>query len=94
MLQFLFLQTDWALFIGRFHPVFVHLPIGFLLLAGLLEYSNRKKKSASWDGAISLSLLLGAAGGILAIVCGLALASEGGFRPCHCRHGAHYRENI
>lgn len=32
--------SDWAAFIGRFHPVLVHLPIGFLILAGLLEIAD------------------------------------------------------
>lgn len=79
MSNFLFLQTDWSLFIGRFHPLFVHLPIGFLLLAGVLEWINRRKQQTTWDGAISLSLLLGSLSGFLAAFCGWQLASEGGY---------------
>ncbi len=33
-------------FIGRFHPLIVHLPIGFILLALLLEFSKSKFKEA------------------------------------------------
>ncbi len=40
--------SDWALFIGHFHPVIVHLPIGFLLIAGILE-------AGRWLGSISTS---------------------------------------
>jgi hypothetical protein len=36
--------SPWALFIGRFHPVLVHLPIGFLLIAALLEIGRRSGK--------------------------------------------------
>ncbi len=30
-------HADWQQFLGRFHPLVVHLPIGFLLLVPLLE---------------------------------------------------------
>lgn len=75
----LFLQTDWTLFIGRFHPLVVHLPIGFLLLAGILEWFNRKQPKPGWDSAISLSLLFGALGGFVAAFCGWMLAADGGY---------------
>ena len=35
--------TDLQPFIGRFHPLLVHLPIGFLLLAGAVEILSRLK---------------------------------------------------
>lgn len=79
MASSLFLQTDWALFIGRFHPLIVHLPIGFLLLAGILELVNRKQQRSGWDSAISASLIFGALGGFLAAFCGWMLASDGGY---------------
>lgn len=79
MLSHLFLQTDWTLFIGRFHPLVVHLPIGFLLLAAILELVNRRQKKTGWDSAISLSLFFGAAGGFLAAFCGWMLAADGGY---------------
>lgn len=75
----LFLQTDWTLFIGRFHPLVVHLPIGFLLLAGILELVNRKQQKSGWDSAISLSLIVGAISGFVAAFCGWMLAADGGY---------------
>ncbi|MGB2513915.1 MAG: hypothetical protein ACPIAA_03270, partial [Flavobacteriaceae bacterium] len=33
-------------FMGRLHPLIVHLPIGFILLALLLEFSKSKFKEA------------------------------------------------
>ncbi|PHN08520.1 DUF2231 domain-containing protein [Flavilitoribacter nigricans] len=79
MSSILLLQTDWTLFIGRFHPLFVHLPIGFLLLAGILELVNRKQQKPGWDSAISLSLIVGAISGFVAAFCGWMLAADGGY---------------
>lgn len=28
--------SDWAMFVGRFHPLIVHLPIGFVVLLAAL----------------------------------------------------------
>ncbi|MCP9237778.1 c-type cytochrome domain-containing protein [Lewinella sp. JB7] len=69
------LLTDFALFFGRFHPLIVHLPIGFLLLAVLLEM---------WPGdrvrpAIRVAWVLGAASAVGAAVAGWLLASGGGY---------------
>ncbi len=68
------LLTDIGLFIGRFHPLLVHLPIGFLLLAVALEW---------WPGdkarlAIQTSWVLGAMSAVAAAVCGWLLARESG----------------
>lgn len=79
MYSALFLQTDWNLFIGRFHPVLVHLPIGFFLLAGLFEFFAYKKKEKKWDEAVALSFLFAGLGGVAAAVCGWSLAAEGGY---------------
>ena len=35
---------DFELFLGRFHPLVVHLPIGFIILAAILEGLNRLYK--------------------------------------------------
>ena len=43
--------TELQPFIGRFHPLLVHLPIGFLLLAGVVELLSRLKCFA--DAGIS-----------------------------------------
>ncbi|MBB4077747.1 putative membrane protein [Lewinella aquimaris] len=69
------LLTDYALFFGRFHPLIVHLPIGFLLLAVLLEL---------WPGdrvrpAIRVAWVLGAASAVGAATAGWLLASGGGY---------------
>ncbi len=38
--------TELQPFIGRFHPLLVHLPIGFLLLTGAVELLSRTKRFA------------------------------------------------
>jgi uncharacterized membrane protein len=81
MYSALFLQTDWNLFIGRFHPVLVHLPIGFFFLGGILELIASRKTDKKWDEAVALSFLLGGIGGLLAAFCGWSLAAEGGYDP-------------
>jgi hypothetical protein len=69
------LLTDTTLFLGRFHPLIVHLPIGFLLLAVLLEF---------WPGtrarpAISVAWALGALSAVAAAGAGWLLASGGDY---------------
>lgn len=66
--------TDFGLFLGRFHPLLVHLPIGFLLLAVVLEW---------WPGnklrpAIRVSWVVGALAAVTAAGAGWLLAAESG----------------
>ncbi|GAB2787154.1 ribonuclease inhibitor [Rhabdobacter roseus] len=71
--------SDWAIFFGRFHPVLVHLPIGFLLLAALLEMGRRSGKIAVSDSTIAFVLLWSALGATLACVAGYLLSLGGGY---------------
>ncbi len=73
------LQAEWALFFGRFHPVLVHLPIGFLLIALLLEIGNRWKKVEVKDNIISFILLWATLGAIISCVAGYLLSLGGGY---------------
>jgi len=70
---------DLALFLGRFHSVVVHLPIGFLILAGLMELLAYLKITEQLDKAVSLSLLVGALSSVLAVILGLLLATSGAY---------------
>jgi len=79
----LLLENSFSLFIGRFHPVFVHLPIGFLLLGALMEFFNTKSRNNNMDAAILFSLKLGALSAVLAGIMGWLLASEGGYNENH-----------
>lgn len=74
-------SSDLILFIGRFHPLLVHLPIGFLLLAFLLECFARLErfKKAGLGNAVPFSLLLGSISAIGAILTGYLLSLDGGY---------------
>ena len=73
-----FLETNIVLFFGRFHPLLVHLPIGFIVLAVIFELITWRKK-VDLHTAVAYALLVGAAFGVIAIVLGFMLASEGGY---------------
>jgi len=62
-------------FIGRFHPLLVHLPIGILALAAILEYLFPKRTSPA---QIQLVLLIGAVSSVSAAILGwfLSLSSD------------------
>jgi uncharacterized membrane protein/mono/diheme cytochrome c family protein len=80
MLTTLLLQvSDWALFFGRFHPVLVHLPIGFLLVAALLEAGRRLGKISVSESVVSFILLWSAVGATFACVAGYLLSLGGGY---------------
>ncbi|WP_242202023.1 c-type cytochrome domain-containing protein [Aestuariivivens insulae] len=66
-------------FIGRLHPLVVHLPIGFLFLALLVEWFIGKGKSNSSTRIVLFILILGALSSVVAIVCGWLLAMDGDY---------------
>lgn len=57
-------------FIGRFHPLLVHLPIGILLVALLLQWLSQKKNYAVSHAILKLLWALGAASALLSSVTG------------------------
>lgn len=80
MLTFILLQAaDWATFLGRFHPVLVHLPIGFLLLAGLLEIGRLLGKVDAKSSTVSFILFWSAVGATFACGAGYLLSLGGGY---------------
>ncbi|MEM8485647.1 MAG: c-type cytochrome domain-containing protein [Bacteroidota bacterium] len=70
---------DILVFLGRFHPLFVHLPISFLLLGALLEVITRMKRYEELRPAVSFVLFLGALSAVVAVVAGLLLAMTGSY---------------
>ncbi len=68
-------------FIGRFHPLIVHLPIGFLLLAGLMQLLalTSKKNYRKLAPAISFTVFWGACACVAACLMGWLLARGGGY---------------
>ena len=78
-MDFILLESNFGLFIGRFHPLVVHLPIGFLLLAAIFYYASRRTTFEPLRQAVGPTLFLGALSAILSVIFGLALANEGGY---------------
>lgn len=73
------MSGDWLTFFGRFHPLWVHLPIGFLVLAAFLRIYGDWKGKQSFDEAVSFSLLLGAISAVVAALLGFLLSETGGY---------------
>ena len=73
------LTTDLDLFIGRLHPIIVHLPIGFLLLGSLFYFLGKTKKYSGLQKALPITLFLGAISAIMAAFIGWLLAKSGGY---------------
>ncbi|MFK7844776.1 MAG: c-type cytochrome domain-containing protein [Rhodothermales bacterium] len=70
---------DFLVFIGRFHPLLVHLPISFLLLGGLLEVLSRMKRYSELRPSVSFVLFLGALSAVFAVIVGLLLSITGDY---------------
>lgn len=70
---------DMLLFLGRWHPLLVHLPIGMLVLAFLFALLGRRKSYAALAPAVAATLLFGAAAAVLASISGYLLSLGGGY---------------
>ncbi|WP_422349983.1 DUF2231 domain-containing protein [Flagellimonas sp.] len=65
--------------LGNLHPLFVHLPIGILLLAFLMELYYRKKPQPKDNGTILFALAIGAISALISVVTGWFLGGNGGY---------------
>jgi mono/diheme cytochrome c family protein len=63
-----------SVFIGRFHPVFVHLPIGILLFVAVLFFLSKKQKFANLSAAIAPGLAIGTLFAMVSCVTGYLLS--------------------
>lgn len=73
---------DFLKFVGRFHTLVLHLPIGVLLLVATLEgLALHPRLKPRLDPAISLILPVLVLSGVAAFVLGLLLAHSGGYPP-------------
>jgi hypothetical protein len=70
-------------FLGRFHPVVVHLPIGWILLAVMLEAQRlpllRNLLPPASGSLKTFVIMLGAASSFVAVMLGWMLSSSGGY---------------
>ncbi|WP_348263226.1 hypothetical protein P8935_01410 [Telmatobacter sp. DSM 110680] len=69
-------HADWQQFLGRFHPLAVHLPIALLLLVPVLEIAGAFRPALR--EAAGFVLVLAFASAILALTLGMLLAYGGG----------------
>ncbi len=65
--------------IGRLHPLLVHLPIGILVLAFLMELYFRKKASGTEYKLITFALAIAALTTVLSVGSGWLLGEDGGY---------------
>ncbi len=72
-------MNDLALFFGRFHPTFLHLPIGMLLIAFVMEIFSQFKSFQHLRYAVNFVLFFGAITSIITALMGYFLAEEGGY---------------
>jgi uncharacterized membrane protein len=66
-------------FFGRFHPLIVHLPIGFLLLAVFFYLLSQRKEYKGIHVAVPASLLIGSLGAAFACITGYVLSLNGNY---------------
>jgi len=69
-------HADWLQFLGRFHPLLVHLPIGLIVLWPLLEIMGMKRPALREAAGFVLQLAVATC--LAAIVFGLLLAYGSG----------------
>ena len=65
--------------LGRLHPLLVHLPIGILVLAFLMELYFRKKDSETENNIIIFTLAIAALSTVLSVASGWLLGEDGGY---------------
>lgn len=65
-------------FLGRFHPLILHFPVAFLVLAGFLELARFHKWTRAYSKFTGPVLVLAAASACITVVFGLLLAANEG----------------
>lgn len=71
--------SDFILFLGRLHPIVVHLPIGFLILAVLAQFATSKPKFKALEPYIPYAWGLGAISAFFTVVFGYFLSLSGDY---------------
>ncbi|CAN5412257.1 ribonuclease inhibitor [soil metagenome] len=71
--------SDFLIFLGRFHPLIVHLPIGFLLIAFLMEIFSRIPRFSHLGQSVPFVLILGVISTLIAALLGYFLSLGGGY---------------
>lgn len=72
-------RQELLLFLGRFHILLVHLPIGILLVAACMQVLCLFRRYAHLGSSVPFLLGAGALGAIASVAAGFMLASGGGY---------------
>jgi uncharacterized membrane protein/mono/diheme cytochrome c family protein len=72
-------MQEFGFFLGRFHVLALHLPIGIVIVAVVLDWLARKPRYAPLAGAAPLLWALAAASAVLTAALGYLHFGEGGF---------------
>jgi uncharacterized membrane protein len=68
---------NWINFIGRFHPLLVHLPIGILLMASLFDWLSYYENFKKLKRSVRLMLLIGTITSLASCITGYLLSQTG-----------------
>jgi uncharacterized membrane protein len=72
-------RSEWAQFIGRFHPLTVHFPIALILLVPILELAGLNQRFSYLRLSADFVLGLATLGATVAATLGWCLARSGGY---------------
>ncbi|GEP89208.1 Uncharacterized membrane protein [Chitinophaga terrae (ex Kim and Jung 2007)] len=72
-------QGSWGQLFARSHPIFVHLPIGILLLAMIMALLASKTRWHALRAAIPVTLLVGFISAVGSCLSGYLLSQDGGY---------------
>ncbi|WP_221435405.1 DUF1592 domain-containing protein [Algisphaera agarilytica] len=73
-------EIGWVHFLGRFHPLVLHMPIGAMFVLALLELLNLVRSKWNLDIACRIVLWVSVLSAVPAVLAGFLLASSGGYR--------------
>ena len=72
-------MSDFLLFLGRFHVVVLHLPIGMVLLTAIVHWLSRSARHNSLQQVLPVLWAFTALSALVTVVLGLLHFGEGGF---------------
>ena len=73
------IDNTFVFFLGRFHPIILHLPIGGLMVLLLMEIINRFRPELNLDAACNILLWFSVISILPTISLGFLLASSGSY---------------
>jgi len=71
----------WTQFLGRFHMVTLHLPIGMFVALAIVEMRTWYKRQLAPDGVRTPLVLVTAASSVISVIFGLLLGQSGDYDP-------------